>query len=325
MSQDDITVEQCARYVIFLDIDGVLLPVPRFTFGGGELSEACVQRLQTIIARLGGCARVSIILSSTWRTHPEMVDRLNDFFCRVTAGDVPTVAGGTPNGTIKVTEVDYYPDDLTERRLVRDRVDEIHRWIVTHMERHPEAVGGRWFAVDDMRLDVDARMSGHFLHTVTEVGLTDDDVARALAMVQSYPSPEQAYARARAALIDPCIKNEEIDILQIQRTRLEESVTRLQQELQQAHERIAQLSREAQESARAARQSAHVREELRQRVALLEYARKNEVVRQALELAGRTAGPARKALDGYLKRVTALLCQRKDIEKQRRTAAKQRH
>lgn len=313
---------KCDRCVIFLDIDGVLLPVPRFTFGGGELSPDCVTRLARLIAFVGGPDKVTIILSSTWRNFPDSVARLNAFFEKEAAGAVPAVAGGTPNGTVIVSTVSYYADDPSEQRLVRDRVDEIYRWLHTHLQDHPEAIAGRWFAIDDMKLDVDDRMAGHFLHTATDVGITDEDVVTGQSLVALLPSPEEAVQRAEQAARDPALKDEEIQILEIQRSRLETQVGDLQQKLAASEERVIELAAAHREQEKEKKDLQRKLEDVSYRLAVYDFAKRNDTLRAAVDMAAKKTGKERKELDDAIKALVNLLRERKEVEKKVRAEAK---
>ncbi|ORC84548.1 uncharacterized protein TM35_000431160 [Trypanosoma theileri] len=320
-------MSKCDRVVIFLDIDGVLLPVPRFTFGGGDLSEQSVQFFQKIVEGCGGANKVIIILSSTWRNFPEQVQRLNRFFEKVAGDHVPPVTGGTPNGTPKVTQVTYYADDLSEQRLVRDRVDEIKRWINTHIHDYPEAIGGRWLSIDDMQLDVDERMCGHFLKTETEVGLTEESVTRALDIIKLFPTPEIAAQKAAAAAIDPVLKDEEIEILETRCSGLTKRVEELEEELHQARAEIHQLQIQRREWEREQKEMGRRFEDVSYRLAQYDFAKKNDVLRLALEALTTPTGTGtktttttgggndRRELEQHIKTLVNLLRRRRELEK----------
>ncbi|RNF06353.1 uncharacterized protein Tco025E_07588 [Trypanosoma conorhini] len=310
------------RVVIFLDIDGVLLPVPRFTFGGGDLCAQSVRLLQQIVNGCGGAEKVTLILSSTWRNFPEQVRRLNAFVEKTVGGGVPAVAGGTPNGTPKTTVVTYYPDDASERRLVRDRVDEVTRWIHTHVREHPEAIGGRWFAIDDMQLDVDDRMRGHFLKTETETGLTEADVARALELIASFPTPEVAAQAAAAALVDPALKDDEIDILESRCRELSGTVSELQESLRQSRQALEALQSQRLEWERERKEMARRFEDVSFRLARYDFAKKNEALRTALAALESKTGKERHALESRIKVLVDLLRAKKALEKTARKRQK---
>ena len=130
--------------IIFLDVDGVLVPVSPMSFGGGDFDPACISRLGEIVSLAGGAEHVTIVVSSTWRHDPAKMQRLNDAF-RACLPPSPSaasssnssntsapwqvippvslgVANGVPNPTRVVT---YLKKDPTEQKLVKERVDEI--------------------------------------------------------------------------------------------------------------------------------------------------------------------------------------------------------
>ncbi|ESL10371.1 hypothetical protein TRSC58_01898 [Trypanosoma rangeli SC58] len=234
---------------------------------------------------------------------------------------VPAVAGGTPNGTPKTTAVTYYPDDPSEQRLVRDRVDEVKRWIHTHIREHPEAIGGRWFAIDDMLLDVDERMRGHFLKTETETGLTEADVARALEIIASFPAPVVAAQRAAAALVDPVLKDEEIDILESRCRELSATVSELQDSLRQSRGAVEALQSQRREWEVERKEMARRFEDVSYRLARHDFARKNEALRVALIVLESKTGKERHELESRIKVLVDLLREKKALEK---TARKRR-
>ncbi|EPY37068.1 hypothetical protein STCU_00229 [Strigomonas culicis] len=317
-----IDASLCDRYVIFLDIDGVLLPVPRFTFGGGDLSPESVQRLGGLITHLGGREKVTIVLSSTWRNSPDSVARLNEFITRHAADTVPLVRCGTDNGTVLVTQVDYYADDPTEQRLVRDRVDEIERWLHTHVVDHPEAIAGRWFAIDDMKLDVDARMADHFLYTQTDVGITDEDVARATEMVAAFPAPAEAATRAQRALQDPALKQEEIRILEVLLERKAAEAEELRRQLADTAADLARQRELNKEAEKNARERERRLEDVSYRLALYDFSKRHETLREAVELCEKITGPDRKAMNESIRTVVNLLREKKELEKRVRADMK---
>ncbi|KAG5503415.1 hypothetical protein JKF63_05554 [Porcisia hertigi] len=317
-----IDVRLCGRYVVFLDIDGVLLPVPKFTFGGGDLNGECVRRLERIIAAIGGREKVTIVLSSTWRNHPAMVDRLNAFIQQEAGDGIPVVGDGTPNGTVIVSSVTYYADDPSEQRLVRDRVDEIYRWLHTHITEHPEAIGGRWIAIDDMKLDVDERMRGHFLHTQTDIGMTDEDVDTAVAMIASHPSPEEAYAAAVAALADPALKEEEIEIYKVLQSRLEAQLTATTAELAAVQQKAAVLSAEKKDLVKELADKQRSIDDMRYRLAVHDFSKRYPSLAEAVQLASTKTGAERRDMDAAIRDFVTLLVDRKELYRKMRSGAK---
>lgn len=330
-----VSLKAAARWVIFLDVDGVLLPVPKFSLGGGDLDVDCVRRLQKIVESLPlstevdgdgvllpAAGGVSFILSSTWRTLPGMVQRLNDFLVKQTGGVLPPTAGGTPRETVLVSSVTYYADQPSEQRLVRDRVDEIHTWLREHMDDHPEGIGGRWFAIDDMRLDVDERMVGHFLKTTTEEGLCDEDVATAAQLVAALPSPSEAAARAHSAATDPSIINMKLEIEKVLRERAETALRDSQAEISAQKDQIAALRQQVTQLQRSEAEWQRRHEDVSFRLAVFEFAKRIPSLQQAVALAATISGPARREVDQRIKRYVNLLRQRKEVEKKLRAQQK---
>lgn len=317
-----IDASLCPRYVIFLDIDGVLLPVPRFTFGGGELSVDCVHRLRRLVDHLGGASNVSIILSSTWRTSPAMVERLNSFLQLHTGGAVPPVEGGTPNGTVLVSKVLYYAEDPSEQRLVRDRVDEVMRWLHTHILDHPEGIGGRWIAIDDMKLDVDSRMAGHFLHTATDVGITDENVDSAIELVKSFPSPAEAQVAAEHSLVDPALKEEEINILKTLNDQMRAKMGQLEESLSATSAEVASLASSKKALTHELAEKMRYIQDTRYRLAVYDCSRRCPTLAAAVELAARKTGEDRKQLEAQIRKLVQLFMERKEVEKKRRAEFK---
>lgn len=379
------TRSRVSGWIVFLDVDGVLLPVPKFSFGGGELDKSCVERLEKIIAFLrdspesrgmsngddtqdenrdvGPSASgvsdaplcpVTLILSSTWRNYPEMIARLNAFFQRHsqplarlaalrhgshievaegeedTARIVPPIAGGTPNGTVLVSTVHYYADQPSEQRLVRDRVDEIYAWLHEHVEDYPEGIAGRWFAIDDMKLDVDERMEGHFLHTLTETGLRDEDVDRAIALVKTrLPSPTVAWERAETARRDPALFQEKLLIQQVLQQRLQAEVEALKAREVEREAKIHQLSEDLRQAQKQESEWKRRHEEVSQRLAVLEFAKRNSLLQAALDFAAQKTGKERKEVDAKIAALVQLMRQKKELEKrirsEKKKEMKQRH
>lgn len=335
-------------WVIFLDVDGVLLPVPQFGFGGGDLDADCVKRLEKLIEFLqagGGKNKsteldstsslslpasfcpVTLILSSTWRTSQGMIDRLNGFMQKHSkqapvgypqgcSTVIPLILGGTPHSTVLATEVTYYPDNPSERRLVRDRVDEITEWIYEHMDDHPEAVGGRWLAIDDMKLDVDERMKNHFLHTTTDLGIKDEDVENAMEWIsRQLPSPEEAREKASLAWRDPKIFEHKLEVQRL-------LVKRLETEVKERHEKEETFKKEIERLSKALRNANQENEsqqrnidQLAHRLALYDFRKKIPLLDAALLLASQKSGRPRAEIDSKINAYIQLLRQKKELER----------
>ena len=150
--------------ILFLDIDGVLNN--RFTHLGPNhhtwndwhfkgLDRSLIPHLNRIIEETGA----KIVLSSTWRLHhtPEQMH------ARLTS------AGMKPE-----IEIIDRTDVLNHGPIYVPRCQEIEKWL----DEHPEVVD---FAVLDD--DGDANIPGHFVHTVHDVGLTEEDANEAIKIL----------------------------------------------------------------------------------------------------------------------------------------------
>ena len=132
--------------IIFLDVDGVLVPVSPMSFGGGDFDNSCIDRLGDIVDLAGGADHVTIVISSTWRHDPSKMQRLNDAFskCLSSGGSgmrrIPAVSLGVSNGVPNPTlQVGYLKKDPSEQKLVKERVDEICYFLEQHMAGYPAA------------------------------------------------------------------------------------------------------------------------------------------------------------------------------------------
>lgn len=148
--------------VLFLDVDGVLNHRAMFSpsRGGGPLCEHAIRRLR-YVARETGC---SIVLSSTWRTMPGFVDRLE-------------AAGAMPNRHDDWRTVEM-PVEM-ENGLVKAihwRGEEIAEWL----SRHPEVE--RYAIVDDDG-DMLPEQIPFFVQTTFETGLLDEHAVKLMQIL----------------------------------------------------------------------------------------------------------------------------------------------
>ncbi|PWV10408.1 hypothetical protein C3747_69g176 [Trypanosoma cruzi] len=189
------------------------------------------------------------------------------------------------------------------------------------MQDYPEAIGGRWFAIDDMQLDVDERMRGHFLKTETETGLTEGDVARALDVIASLPTADVAAKNAVAAMVDPVLKDEEIDILKSRCRELSATVSQLQDSLRQSQDEVHALQKQRHEWERERKELTRRLEDVSYRLAVHDFAKKNDVLRAAVAALETKTGKERQELEKRIKVLVELLRHKKMLEK---AARKQR-
>lgn len=144
--------------VVFLDVDGVLVPFP----GPETFAPAALAALAAIVRG----AQARIVLSSTWRADPRALDLILERF-RSFGPPLSTAAFATTDPTVH-----------------QPRQWEIARWLDRH---RPE----RWIAIDDEDLvngPENARHRGifqdHALRIDSTQGLTADHVQPALAILQ---------------------------------------------------------------------------------------------------------------------------------------------
>lgn len=140
--------------VIFLDIDGVLLPFPKIENHDALFPPATVRSLQYLLQETGA----DLVLSSTWRVRPDFVQDIVDCLQGY---------GVKIEGFI----------DITDPNMHSERQWEIAKWLVDHKTDHIV-----WLALDDENLlDGDANrkyrelFEGHVIQTKSHVGLTMED------------------------------------------------------------------------------------------------------------------------------------------------------
>jgi hypothetical protein len=137
--------------VLFLDVDGVLHSV-RCTRMSQQFARAPMAQLVRMIESSGA----AIVLSTAWRTIPEA----RMMVCsKLRENGLPAPIGRTP---------DYG---------MMQRPSEILAWVE---QNRPVA----WVAVDDMPLDADPRMRGHFVRTNPLQGLTPQNASDAVSLLQ---------------------------------------------------------------------------------------------------------------------------------------------
>lgn len=135
-------METDGRRILFLDVDGVLNSATFFAENPPmpvtSVDPRAVRRIRRVVEATGAL----VVLSSSWRKQPELVDVLRT--AGVPIHDLtPTLTG--PNGGTYVA-----------------RRDEILAWL----NEHPEVTS--YAIIDD---DPDAEVGGHFVRTYWRLGM----------------------------------------------------------------------------------------------------------------------------------------------------------
>jgi hypothetical protein len=166
------TSSQVPLKVIFLDIDGVLLPFPQATPNpSGRLFP---DETLKALSRLLKYTQAKLVLSSTWR--------VRDDFCYdiLECLEKFAEAQGQPNHILHSYSEHFW--SKTDVNLHSERQWEIYAWLQTHPSQqfNQKIV---WLALDDEELIEEDKnqqyrhaFQGHVVKTTSSVGLTMDDV-----------------------------------------------------------------------------------------------------------------------------------------------------
>lgn len=176
--------------IIFLDIDGVLLPFPEpSNVGNGRIfPNETLTALSTIMEEFLDNYQVEIVLSSTWRVQRSMRAEILDDFA----------AYG--RGPLAVMEDDFY--GITDPAMHTERQHEIYDWL-TRVQRRPHHQGrassvdgtrnkiSAWICLDDeelLRGDANsqhkASFDGHVIHCDSKIGLTEAQAIEAIQLIR---------------------------------------------------------------------------------------------------------------------------------------------
>ena len=163
------------KKIIFLDIDGVLNTeswyvqmtneTPKDKFGYAYDPQA-VANLRKIVEETGA----DIVISSSWKCMglSQMEDMWKD---RNLPGKI---IGVTPNSVSDELLIDA---DIDSMELFHIRGEEIKEWLKKH-GKHTS----RYAIIDDMDNMLPEQQS-YFVHTNPEVGITEDDAEKAIAIL----------------------------------------------------------------------------------------------------------------------------------------------
>mmetsp|Transcript_11085 Transcript_11085/g.16526 ORF Transcript_11085/g.16526 Transcript_11085/m.16526 type:complete len:220 (-) Transcript_11085:148-807(-) len=160
--------------IVFLDIDGVLLP-----FGDGvqEVPSGSLfpDRCLAALSYLLSASAASLVLSSTWRVHPQYIrDIVNDFhrYAALHGGPLAHIAG-FPRTTCPATH--------------STRQEEIWHWLSS-----TDDPVGAWIALDDEPLTegpscrrLRSHFVGHVVQTSSHEGLTMEQAKLAVTLLES--------------------------------------------------------------------------------------------------------------------------------------------
>eukprot|EP00980_Cylindrotheca_fusiformis_P008163 scaffold1729_cov117-Cylindrotheca_fusiformis.AAC.1 len=168
MSQPD-----AEKKLIFLDIDGVVLPFPfneSNTPGEGFLFPTCTM---DPFKRLLQVTEAKVVLSSTWRTQPSFVE---DILADFKKHEIPVTT--------------FF--SMTDTNVHSERQWEIQQWL----ENNPSV--GYWLALDDEELIEGEEnkkfrplFEGHVIKTKSSVGLTEADVDQAILLWEAQLASEE--------------------------------------------------------------------------------------------------------------------------------------
>ena len=156
--------------VIFLDIDGVLLPFPKESSASGDADALFPASTVEALGVLLRETKAKVVLSSTWRVREDFIRDIVD--------------------CIRGFGIDFDGFfDTTDPNMHSERQWEIHRWLSDHQPQYGEII---WIALDDEDLiegEANTRyrdtFRGHVVRTESHKGLTKKDVANAVKLWKS--------------------------------------------------------------------------------------------------------------------------------------------
>jgi hypothetical protein len=161
--------------VIFLDVDGVILPfgdaVPIATTTEGSLfPDSCLAALTHITSKFSD---VRLVLSSTWRVQATYRGQILESF---------HAYGRALGGPLRSIEF----HDITDPTLHLTRQAEINAWL------HSNRYRGAWIALDDEELvegeennSQRQAFCGRVVKTASHIGLTCEDAQQALTLLEN--------------------------------------------------------------------------------------------------------------------------------------------
>eukprot|EP00929_Paragymnodinium_shiwhaense_P105699 TRINITY_DN70760_c0_g1_i1.p1 TRINITY_DN70760_c0_g1~~TRINITY_DN70760_c0_g1_i1.p1 ORF type:complete len:162 (-),score=23.28 TRINITY_DN70760_c0_g1_i1:450-935(-) len=152
--------------VVFLDIDGVLNQTRGATHI--RLDEAKVRLFRQFVYR----ADVKIVLSTFWRAFGDYLGYILERYGISSS----LIIGRTPGKG-------HFDGTAFDDAVYESRSEEIIAWLI----EHPEVTN--FVILDDRDSAGRGVLAEHFVHVTTEFGLSEDDVAAALSLLEK-PRPE---------------------------------------------------------------------------------------------------------------------------------------
>ena len=175
--------------VIFLDIDGVLLP---FGNNNEKKEQSCSglfpDRTLEALSKLfvvphDSPNKIALVLSSTWRVRPE--------FCRDILQAFQDYNETFGNGSANLLPTEFY--DITNVENHSERQWEIQDWLMTQQQQNNnnnDDTVTAWVALDDEELLEEDKnenyrsiFEGHVVKTTSSVGLTMTNVEMAIRLL----------------------------------------------------------------------------------------------------------------------------------------------
>lgn len=160
--------------ILFLDIDGVLLPFPEHTPSscGAYFPDINLESFAAIVEALPD---LLVVLSSTWRVSNKMQQQVLDSF------NIYGYTFGGPLASIK----GFF--DITDPNYHSERQHEIFRWLSQH-----NAIERAWVALDDEELlggkanaKYRSHFEGHVVRTHSQLGLTMENANEAILLLRN--------------------------------------------------------------------------------------------------------------------------------------------
>lgn len=172
-----LTTARKGRIIIFLDIDGVLLPFPRAVEStcGAIFPDEAMVALTTI---LEAYPTAELVLSSTWRAQGNLIAEILHSF------ELYGKAFGGPLQTIKAF------DDITDPNFHSERQHEIYKYLFENDNSNYNNVLA-WVALDDEELlegkvneAYKSKFEGRVVNVNSRIGLTSRDALMAMELLR---------------------------------------------------------------------------------------------------------------------------------------------